>query len=517
MRRKTIVIGLDGGSYNLIDELVENGHLPHIAKIYEKGVKTKLESSKPPVTSHAWKVFSTGLNPGKLGIYWWRQLNRGDFSTISSGGNYNFDKKNIWDYFTDAGIKSAMVGTPLTYPPYPINGYYVAGGPYSKDKDFTYPEELEIELIEELDYKVNPEISVSGPLTEERKKEVKEVIESKFRAGKYILENEEIEFLNISTFFLNVVQHHWWGEESLTELWELIDEYIGDLMKSGCNLLIISDHGMTECKREFYLGSWLTSQGYTKIKSPDQQQEALRNRAYSIAKSIKNEVYIPDHLLNIGRKFFSSIGAESKPRNTVNSSSTYEDKIDYNSSKAVGFPQGNIYLINCEGEKREKLREEIKEELENLTDNGNKVVKKVYYREDIYSGEYVEKAPDLYVEPAEGYRIRQGEVENVENKEFFTDAPTDGSDWKATNHPDGILMGYGPDISNNSNFEAKLQDIAPTVLHMHGISIPEEMDGRVLTELFKPESEAGERDPKREKISIKKNDSRDDLVQDLDI
>jgi predicted AlkP superfamily phosphohydrolase/phosphomutase len=512
---KTVVLGLDGATFKLIEPWMEDGSLPNLARIAEEGVKTNLESCKPPVTSQAWKVFSTGLNPGKLGIYWWRQLDRDDFSTISSGGNLHFDKKNMWDYLSEDGQKVGVLGTPLTYPPEEVNGYLVAGGPFASEEDYTYPEDLEDELKEELGYRVRPDINLGDIPTEERYEQGLETVKSKFEGGKYLLEKEDLNFLNITTFFLNAMQHNWWDHDYIKDIWKELDSELEDFMNEDTNLIIISDHGIEPAPRQFYLGSWLAEEGYTKLKE-DEDEGRAREKIYHRMRSVATKVDLPEPLISLGGKFFRKIDVE-RPSNSVTDSSNFESEIDYDESKAVGFPQGNIYLINCEGEEREKLREEIKEKLENLTDNGNKVVEKVYYREDIYSGEYVEKAPDLYVEPAEGYRIRQGEVENVENKEFFTDAPTDGSDWKATNHPDGILMGYGPDISNNSNFEAKLQDIAPTVLHMRGLPIPEEMDGRVLTELFQSDSEVGKRDPEREKINIKKNGFKDDLVQDLDI
>jgi arylsulfatase A-like enzyme len=57
----------------------------------------------------------------------------------------------------------------------------------------------------------------------------------------------------------------------------------------------------------------------------------------------------------------------------------------------------------------------------------------------------------------------------------------------------GVFMAYGPDIKRERLSDLKIYDITPTILHMLGVPVPGDVDGRVLTEIFKPESKAGER------------------------
>lgn len=46
--RKLVVIGLDGGSFSVIDPLIEEGRLPNIKKLMKEGVKGELLSTIPP-------------------------------------------------------------------------------------------------------------------------------------------------------------------------------------------------------------------------------------------------------------------------------------------------------------------------------------------------------------------------------------------------------------------------------------------------------------------------------------
>ena len=117
---KTIVIGLDGATWNLIKPLVDKGKRPTIKKLMEGGCHGKLESSIPHVTFPAWKCYSTGKNPGKLDVYWWMNVdlsNRRFRVNMSS----SFKSNEIWDILARHRYKSGVIGMPTTYPTKTIN------------------------------------------------------------------------------------------------------------------------------------------------------------------------------------------------------------------------------------------------------------------------------------------------------------------------------------------------------------------------------------------------------------
>jgi len=67
---KVLVIGLDGATWDLIEPWAEEGKLPTFKMLMENGTWGELESCIPFVTYPAWKCYSTGKNPGRLGVYW---------------------------------------------------------------------------------------------------------------------------------------------------------------------------------------------------------------------------------------------------------------------------------------------------------------------------------------------------------------------------------------------------------------------------------------------------------------
>ena len=98
-------------------------------------------------------------------------------------------------------------------------------------------------------------------------------------------------------------------------------------------------------------------------------------------------------------------------------------------SKAFVLDPGRIYL-NKEGkyprgsvkkEDEEMILAELTELFQNLEKDGKKVIKKVFRKEEVYSGPHLEKAPDLILLPNKGFNLR-GNITKTEifDKDIFT-------------------------------------------------------------------------------------------------
>ena len=66
--QKIVIIGLDGGTLDLILPWVKEGHLPALGRLIDEGVSGPLESTFPPLTGPAWSSFITGKSPGRHGV-----------------------------------------------------------------------------------------------------------------------------------------------------------------------------------------------------------------------------------------------------------------------------------------------------------------------------------------------------------------------------------------------------------------------------------------------------------------
>ena len=69
MKKKVIVLGLDGLEPSIVEAMLERGELPHFAQVRAAGTYTRLRTTYPAQTPVAWSSFATGTNPGGHGIF----------------------------------------------------------------------------------------------------------------------------------------------------------------------------------------------------------------------------------------------------------------------------------------------------------------------------------------------------------------------------------------------------------------------------------------------------------------
>src|SRR5512146_1369714 len=121
-----LIIGLDGGTFDLITPFIQHGHLPHLKELMQSGVWSELRSTVPPVTASAWSSFMTGKNPGAHGLFDFMQRREGSYD-LAPVSVRDRDGKSVWDLIGDAGKKVIVMNVPVTWPPQPVNGLLVTG------------------------------------------------------------------------------------------------------------------------------------------------------------------------------------------------------------------------------------------------------------------------------------------------------------------------------------------------------------------------------------------------------
>ncbi len=138
--RKVIVIGLDGLDPKIVETLIAAGELPALAKLSAQGGYTRLATTYPPQTPVAWSTFATGVNPGGHGIFDF--IRRRPETYLPDLALNQYEQKNafsppkavnlrrgdpVWSRLSRAGIGSAIVRHPCTYPPDEFQGTMLSG------------------------------------------------------------------------------------------------------------------------------------------------------------------------------------------------------------------------------------------------------------------------------------------------------------------------------------------------------------------------------------------------------
>ncbi len=509
--KKLIVIGLDGATWNILLPLIKKDKLPTFKKLLESGVSGTLKSTIPPVTGPSWLSFATGKNPGKTGVYDFLNRDGVDLKLKSVSSN-NYKGESVWDYLSNNGYKTGVVAYPTLYPPYPINGFMISGigtPAYGNYGNITYPEELRKELdavSDGYELVVNYHNLIYNDM-DIFLKDMNKQTDKQFKVVLHLLKTKDWDSFIYVCSATDWIQHIMWKHidkshpqynketsekyaEEFEKFFQKIDGFLNQLMSFDANLLIVSDHGFGPQDQCFNLAKWLENKGYLTTRKKVtggleiKAKTKLGQLLSFIARLLKLEKFIP--------KAVASRASRSLSTSIVNI-------IDLDKSMAYclghTIPFGGIY-INPDiqnSDKYETIKTKIINDLQNLSGDVGKPLKvTIYDSEKIYKGDKVHLAPDI-IFTINNWRCVILE-ENFEGPLF--EGKSYSNRHTGSHRLEGIFIAHGADIKKGYKIEgAKIYDIAPTILHLFGLPIPDDMDGRVLTEIFEPDSELKKEKP----------------------
>lgn len=121
MNAEKLIIGLDGGEWSVIEELVETGAMPNTARVINTGYCANLVSTTPPVSPLAWNSIYIRENPGKYSAHDFNVFKQ-DHSRQSVSSR---DRQSapFWQILNDHGVSTGLFKLPLCYPVDDIGGF----------------------------------------------------------------------------------------------------------------------------------------------------------------------------------------------------------------------------------------------------------------------------------------------------------------------------------------------------------------------------------------------------------
>jgi len=297
------------------------------------------------------------------------------------------------------------------------------------------------------------------------------VLDERFNLLKYARDHYEDGFL-FFYFSSTDLQGHmfWWDSDEphptrspeeakkyhqvMIDLYIRMDKVIGEMVDrygKEATLLVMSDHGFGNFKRQFHLNSWLRDNGF--LGPAD-------------ARSL----------------YDSSNGA----------------KVDWKQTKAYALGLNGLYLNQLNREHqgivtqrdRAALIQELTEKLLAVRDpvDGKPVVKEVYRADRIYAGPFANPlaspdssppaTPDLIVGYYRGYRASWATTLGDIPEKVIED---NDSAWSAdhcvaADEVPGVIFSNKPIVKDSPS----LIDMAPTILEEFGLAVPDSMKGKSL-------------------------------------
>ncbi len=462
-KKKLVVIGIDGGTFNVINPFFEQGLLSNLNKFSKRGV---LESTMPPGTGVAWSSFSTGNKTEKTNIYDFTIV-EDDSWKIKFVNRRILQGKTLWEHLDEAGLKGTFINIPLSYPPDKTNGVIISGiDTPSRLSNYTHPPELK-EKLKEFDY----DIEVSGMKgLEDIPNEAVRILDARLKTARHLIK-EEFDFFVVLFRASDVVQHFAWGTDYVKDVYMKIDEFIGEVQeRDDCELIVMSDHGHEKVDKAFNVNTWLEQEGYlsTKVQKKSVASSLInRERIFKILDSLNLNFVIRMVPRSLGKKI---------PTKTVDfEEAIITGLVEMDKTKAIAkrAVKSSQIFLNKESrggivkkEDEDRLKSEIKSKLLSYF-RGKGLNVEIYTKEELY-GNNTKYAPDitLYFRE-EGYDTLS--ILSPEKRLW------DKTKEQATHKKEGIIF-----TDMNLDIEgSNIIDLCPTVLDYFGIE-KKDVDGKSL-------------------------------------
>jgi len=401
-------------------------------------------------------------SPGRLGVYGFRNRSDHSYDQYLIANSLAIKEDRLWDILSRSGKRSIVIGVPGTYPPRTLNGLLI-GCFLTPDTscDYTYPTELKDEIARVVgEYVLDVRDFRSGNKNKILA-DIYEMTRKRFQLARHLLTKEDWDYFMMVEMGVDRIHHAFWDdmdpahrfyeagnkfENAIHDYYEEVDREIGKLLEfadDATAVLVVSDHGAKRMNGGICVNEWLIANGYLSLAE--------------------------------------------KPASPMPLSKA---KVDWSRTKAWG--DGGYYariFLNVAGrepngtiapEEYENLREELAAGLKAIPDeNGQEIGTKVFRPEELYK-EVRGVAPDLIVYFGDLYWRSVGTVGGGRIHTFENDTGPDGA-----NHAQNGIFLFRPatdGIPGGRRIEGlRITDIAPTILQLFGLPIPQDMEGTALT------------------------------------
>lgn len=467
---KSFFLGLDGATFYLINRMLEKEQLPNFAEVIRNGSWGNLKSTNPPHTAPGWVSAITGVNPGKHGVYQFWDTQASNYIGKFMGSN-DIEVKTVWELLNENGATAAMINVPMTHPTRKLDGYMVTW-PLSKTLRYSYPSNLIAEIANAGGHYL-PDICAMFEGNYDYIDKAIKISNDRLATVEYLIKEKPVDFMMVVFPEIDRISHYYWYymdgtntqseqidklKEAIFDIYKAADHIIGrirELLSEDCHLYVMSDHGFGRGNINFYINTYLVQKGFMHVKV---DKEAVKS---------EDSVYHP-----VEGNWFKYCA----------NGNVYD--VDWNNTIAYMAAPGSYGVnINLKGRQEHGIvdnyqKYEIEEQiicaLLEVTnpDTGKKLFKDVVRRSEVYKGRAMKYAPDLIIIPFD--------YGTMVHHQLTCDTLFGEPEQKGMHREDGIFILNGPHVKKQQLFQAKLEDVLPTLLYSLNMDIPDYIEGEVL-------------------------------------
>ncbi len=369
MKRKTIVIGLDGTPFSLIRQRMQTNPGSAWHTLLEHGKLIEISSAIPEVSSVAWASYLTGVDPSYHGLLGFVDRTPDPFALYFPNAR-SINTPTILERIHDLGGTVVSINVPATYPPRELRGL-VVGGFLGVDLTKNVQPRKYLQTLEKNGYVIDTDPSLAYKDKAEFYHSLESVLNARIRIAWKALQDFNWDLFQLHIMETDRLFHFFWQDKTYSlqfdRLLNRIEDFVLEMFSfarsNNANLVLLSDHGFTRTKRVVFINRFLQEEG---LLSFNGSQSLINLSSSTIA-----------YALPPGRIFISMRGKEAFGRITP----------------------GNEY---------ESVRESIISKLIALRDplTNTPVFRDVVRKEEIYNGPFTKNAADILALPAEGVDLK---------------------------------------------------------------------------------------------------------------
>lgn len=455
---KVLIIGLDCATPQFVFG-PDAFELPNLRRLAESGAWGRLRSSDPPITVPAWSCMTSGKDAGQLGCYGFRNRKDHSYDNMSIATSLSVREKRIWDILSEHGREVILLGVPQTYPVSPVNGCMVSGllTPDTQS-EYTWPDLLKAEIEANVGEYI---IDAAGFRNDDKDATLNSVyalMENRFNTARYLMSSKSWDFFMMVEMGVDRIHHAFWRyadsahpdyvpnnpyENVIRDYYRAVDARIGDLLTlagSETAVLVVSDHGAKAMHGGICINQWLINEGLLTIREEPDSPKRLEdcNIDWARTKAWASGGYY-------GRIFINVEGRESQG---IVTKSEYETLRNELIAKLMAMPDHNGIPLGTKVFKPEELYKTI---------NGTPPDLLVYFGDLNWRSVGKVGYDDIYI---------------FENDTGPDDA---NHDYNGIFIMDDKSKRGGEELHN-----LNIMDVAPTVLRLLDIDIPEDIQGKAV-------------------------------------
>lgn len=484
--KRVLLVGFDGATWDLLARYAKDGIMPTLRNLLGSSRWGNLRSTIPPVTAPAWAALSTGMNPGKSGVFSFHvpvdSIDRFRATTSS-----DVKAATLPELLEKSGLKVQVVNLPTFSYPKKIEGA-VLGDILCPPEQAVQPRELRGKEPFR-SYRTFPNLSLKHDLPS-YVQDIRDLEQTRFECARELF-HADWDFMFVMFSGTDWVQHELYGdllhglksravsaaEGFYHDLDSYLDWFVARLGPDDL-LGLVSDHGFHVSPGAFNINRWLLREGYLRQRGNSAGGPKLASRiSVGVPSPIVAVVSRHPRLwrIMVGAWRSATGGASMAGDLKPDPAATAAFSQDY--SWGVRLNSKRRLKAGALGEAEEaRVLSELRGKLDALAASG--IIEKCLPAAEVYSGPHVRDAPDLVLLP------RHRSI-SVPGNSIIDDLPRNGHSM------DGVFLLHGQGLVPKGRETARIYDVLPTVLTLFGLGVPSDVDGESLVGGAKSERAAG--------------------------